>query len=167
MKQVISKGENYTEMLPGFRALVLKLGVKTGDAVLFSGCPGTCYSMATFLAFGIRDLGLRIYYAINSDLSQLWRLDYVDHLGMVGVSRAEPVHAQVIILMSGLMRVPFENTLKLLREALTPGGQIIGETVVPGLYEESKWDQQIPFRGFFEFEMRNPASYLATTEDKD
>jgi len=151
-------------MLPSFRSLILKLGVQADEAVIFSGCPGTCYSMATFLAFGIRDLGLRIYYAINSDLNQLWQLDYVAHLGMVGISKVEPVQAQVIILMSGLMRVPLESTLKLVREALAPGGHIIGETVVPGLYEESKWNEQIPFRGFFEFEMRNPASYLAIEE---
>ena len=166
MKQLVSRGENYTEMLPSFRSLILKLGVQADDAVIFSGCPGTCYSMATFLAFGIRDLGFKIYFAVNSDLNQLWHLDYVDHLGMVGANKVEPVQAQVIILMSGLMRVPLESTLRLVREALAPGGHIIGETVVPGLFEDSKWDQQIPFHGFFEFEMRNPASYLAIEEKK-
>ena len=60
--------------------------------------------------------------------------------------------------MSGLVTVPFENVLRLVRENLAHDGTIIGETVIPGLFENVKWRDQIPFRFVFEFSMERPTA---------
>ena len=92
-------------------------------------------------------------------MSQLYRLDYEKPLGFVARRERKAVRARVLVLMSGLVHVPFEDTLKLVRAGLEPDGIIIGETVVPGLFEEKGWDRQIPFKYLFEFSMRNPTVY--------
>ena len=157
-KKLITVGKDYTDMLPIFRKLVLKAGVKKGDHLIWAGCPGTCYAMATFFSYGLRDLGLNLYFALEADLSRLWRLELKD-MGIIPTKKEDPIRAKVIVLMSGLLRVPFENVLKFVRDGLASDGTIIGETVVPGLFEKNKWDEQIPFRFIFEFSIENPASF--------
>ena len=157
-KNLITVGKDYTDMLPIFRNLVLKAGVKKGDHLIWAGCPGTCYAMATFFSYGLRDLGLNLYFALEADLSKLWRLE-LKEMGIVATKKEDPIRAKVIVLMSGLLRVPFENILKLLRNGLENDGIIIGETVVPGLFEKEKWDKKIPFRFIFEFSMEKLTSF--------
>lgn len=157
-KKLITVGKDYTDMLPIFRKLVLKAGVKKGDHLIWAGCPGTCYAMATFFSYGLRDLGLNLYFALEADLSRLWRLELKD-MGIIPTKKEDPIRAKVIVLMSGLLRVPFENVLKFVRDGLASDGAIIGETVVPGLFEKNKWDEQIPFRFIFEFSIENPTSF--------
>ena len=60
--------------------------------------------------------------------------------------------------MSGLVTVPFENVLRLVRENLAHDGTVIGETVIPCLFENVKWRDQIPFRFAFEFSMERPTA---------
>ncbi len=36
---------------------------------------------------------------------------------------------------------------------------MIGETVIPGLFEGNDWDKKIPFNFIFEFEMKNPTAF--------
>ena len=157
-KKSISVGKDYTEMLPMFRDLVLKSGVKKGDGLMWAGCPGTCYAMATFFSYGLRDLGLNLYFALEADTSKVFRLELKD-VGIMATKKENLIKAKVLVLMSGLVRVRFENVLKLVRDGLAEGGIIIGETVVPGLFEKNKWDQQIPFRFLFEFSMERPTSF--------
>ena len=158
-KKIISKGTDYTYMLPIFREVLLKSGMREKDNLIFAGCQGPCYSMATFLSFGIRDLNLNLYFAVDADIQQLWKLEYIKNLGVVASRKEDPVKAKGVILMSGLMRVPFKNILKFIKESLLGGGILIGETVAPGLFEEKGWDKQIPFNYLFEFSMENPTSF--------
>ena len=81
-----------------------------------------------------------------------------DDLGMVASRKEDSVKAKVIVLMSGLVNVPFENVLTLVRDGLAEGGTIIGETVVPGLFESLKWHEQVPIRFLFEFSMERPTA---------
>lgn len=175
-KRLISVGKDYTEMLPMFRNLVLRSGAKKGDCLIWAGCPGTCYAMATFFSYGLRDLGLNLYFAVDADFHRLWRLQLIKEVGVIASKKEDlenPIKAKVLVLMSGLLRVPFENVLKLVREGLASDGTIIGETVVPGLFQKEnwgetvvpglfqkeKWDEQIPFRFIFEFSMEKPTSF--------
>ena len=158
-KKIISKGTDYTYMLPIFREVLLKSGMREKDNLIFAGCQGPCYSMATFLSFGIRDLNLNLYFAVDADIQQLWKLEYIKNLGVVASRKEDPVKAKGVILMSGLMSVPFKNILKFIKESLLGGGILIGETVAPGLFEEKGWDKQIPFNYLFEFSMENPTSF--------
>lgn len=160
-KLVRAQGETYKEMLPLFRELVLESGLRKGDRVLWSGCPGTCYAMATFYSFGIRDLGFGIFFSVDSSLDEIWRLEYRDHVGVMATRKESPGKAELIILMSGLLRVPFEKTKKLVQEALADSGRVMGETVVPGLFERAGWTKEISFDSFFEFSMVNPAAFVA------
>ncbi len=161
-KNIITTGTDYTSTVPIFRDLVLKSGVKQGANLIWAGCPGTCYAMATFFSFGLRDLGLNLYFAVDADINNLWRLEYIKKLGMMATKKEEPLKAEIIILMSGLLRVPFEKILKLTRVALADEGTIIGETVVPGLFEKEKWNERIPLRFIFEFSMVSPTSFELT-----
>ena len=158
-KKIISKGTDYTYMLPIFREVLLKSGMREKDNLIFAGCQGPCYSMATLLSFGIRDLNLNLYFAVDADIQQLWKLEYIKNLGVVASRKGDPVKAKGVILMSGLMSVPFKNILKFIKESLLGGGILIGETVTPGLFEEKGWDKQIPFNYLFEFSMENPTSF--------
>ena len=162
-KNMIKMGNDYTSMVPIFRDLVLKSGAKQGVNLIWAGCPGNCYAMATFFSFGLRDLGLNLYFAVNADINNLWRLEYIKKLGMIATKKEEPLKAEIIILMSGLLKVPFEKILNLTRVALTDEGAIIGETVVPELFEKEKWDERIPFRFIFEFSMVSPTSFEITS----
>ncbi|MDP6179623.1 MAG: hypothetical protein QGG48_07010, partial [Desulfatiglandales bacterium] len=81
----------------------------------------------------------------------------------IATKKEEPLKAEIIILMSGLLKVPFEKILNLTRVALTDEGAIIGETVVPELFEKEKWDERIPFRFIFEFSMVSPTSFEITS----
>ncbi|PKN67309.1 MAG: hypothetical protein CVU57_02905 [Deltaproteobacteria bacterium HGW-Deltaproteobacteria-15] len=158
-KRVLFEGADHTNMLPCFRRLVIETGIRKQENLIFAGCEGPCYSMATFFSFAIRDLNLSLYFAADAKLEQIRRLEYVKGVGMVATEREKPVKSKVLVLMSGLVHVPFENTLSLVREVLGEEGIIIGETVVPGLFEEKEWHTRIPFRYIFEFSMRNPTVY--------
>ena len=162
-KTLISAGKDYTSVQPIFRELVLKTGVKERDNLIFAGCPGGCYSSAINLSFGLRDLNLKQYFAANGDMDHLWRLEYVDNLGIVATGRASPVKAKVVVLMSGLCKLPFEGVLIFIRNSLEPDGLIIGQTVVPGLFEEEEWDRQIPIRFLFEYSIKDPTSFQVDT----
>jgi hypothetical protein len=159
IKKIISKGLDHTEMLSIFREVLLRSGIREKGNLIFAGCQGPCYSMATLLSFGLRDLNLNLYFAADADIQQLWRLEYIKNLGVVATQKENPIKAKVLIIMSGLVMVPFEKVLKFVNEALEKGGVIIGETVVPGLFEEKGWDKQIPFKYLFEFSMKNPTSF--------
>ncbi|MGD8226278.1 MAG: DUF2124 family protein [Desulfobacteraceae bacterium] len=158
-KKIISTGEDHTSMLTIFRELILESGVKAQDNVIFAGCSGPCYSMATFFGFAIRDLDVNLYFAVDSDIQQLWRLDEVENLGIVATRIERPVKAKVIVLMSALCAMSIEPTLELIKEALVGDGVIIGETVEPGLFERQGWDKRIPLNFLFEFSMENPTSF--------
>jgi len=142
-----------------FRELILQSGIKEQDNLIFAGCSGPCYSMATFFGFGLRDLNVNLYFAVDSDIHQLWRLDDVENLGIVAARIERPVKAKGIVLMSALCAMPIESTLKLINNALVSDGVIIGETVEPGLFEKQGWDKRIPFNFLFEFSMENPSSF--------
>ena len=158
-KKVISQGKDYTFMLPMLRTLVQKCRAKEDANLIWAGCPGTCYAMATFFSYGIRDLKLNLYFAVDADINNLWHLECNEEVGIIATRKAGSVKANIIILMSGLMKVPFENTLNLVRNSLEEGGKIIGESVVPNIYEREKWDEKISFSYHFEFTMENPRSY--------
>jgi hypothetical protein len=157
-RRVLSMGKDHTDMFPVFRSLVEKTGAKKGDALIWAGCEGACYAMATFFSCYLQDVGLGIYFATDADLSRLWRVKPVRGLGMVATEKVDPIKAKVIVLMSGLVNVPFENVLALIYNGLVNGGVIIGETVVPGLFESLKWHEKIPIRYLFEFSMERPTA---------
>jgi hypothetical protein len=161
-KNIISSGEDHTSMLPIFRELILEGGIKEHDNLIFAGCSGPCYSMATFFGFGIRDLNINLYFAVDSDIHQLWRLDHMENLGIVAARKERPLKAKVIVLMSALCAMPIEPTLKLINDGLASDGVIIGETVEPGLFERQAWDKRIPFNFLFEFSMENPTSFVVS-----
>ena len=161
-RRVLSVGKDHTDMLPIFRSLVEKTGAKAGDALIWAGCEGACYAMATFFGYCLKDLGLNQYFATDGDLNRLWRLEVVRDLGMVASKKENSISAKVIVLMSGLANVPFENVLTLVRDGLAEGGTIIGETVVPGLFESLKWHELIPIRFLFEFSMERPTAIEMT-----
>ncbi|OGP65230.1 MAG: hypothetical protein A2170_03450, partial [Deltaproteobacteria bacterium RBG_13_53_10] len=133
--------------------------IRESGNLIFAGCEGPCFSMATFFSFGIRDLKLNLYFATDADMGRLWRLEHQRELGIVARKHEAPVKASVIVLMSGLTEIPFAHVLTFVDKTLVKGGIIIGETVVAGLFEEKKWDEKITFKYLFEFSMRNPTAY--------
>jgi len=157
-RKVLSVGKDHADMFPVFRSLVERAGAKKGDAIIWAGCEGACYAMATFFSYYLEDLGLKLYFATDADVNRLWRLEAAEGLGMVASRKERPIKAKAIVLMSGLVNVPFENVLALVHEGLTDGGVIIGETVVPGLFESLRWHEQIHIRFLFEFSMENPTA---------
>jgi hypothetical protein len=142
-----------------FRFLVEKTGAKKGDALIWAGCEGACYAMATFFSYFLNDLGLNLYFASDADINKLWRLELRKDVGMIAATKEDPIKAKVIVLMSGLVSVPFDNVLDLIQKGLANDGTIIGETVVPGLFESLKWHEQIPIRFLFEFSMERPTAF--------
>jgi hypothetical protein len=158
-KTVITTGKDYTNVQPIFRELVLETGIKENDNIIFAGCPGGCYSSATNLSFGLNGLRLNQYFAANADINNLWHLEYIDNLGVVAARKASPVKARVIVLMSGLCKLPLENVLNFYKSSLMDDGVIIGQTVVPGLFEEEGWDKQIPIKFVFEHSIVEPTSF--------
>ena len=162
-KKTLFAGKDFTTVLPMFNNLVIKAGAKKQDILIFAGCPGPCFSMATFFGFGIRDLNLHLYFAANADLNQLWRLEYNEAMGMAASGKAPPVKAKVLVLMSGLCTLPVEQTLKLIEEGLSEGGRIIGEAPAFDLFEEKHWADKVPFDFFFEFAMERPTAFEVST----
>lgn len=158
VRRVLSEGKDHTDMLPIFRSLVLNCGAKKGDLLIWAGCPGPCYAMATFFSFSLRELGFNLYFAVDADINKLWRLELQKDLGFVATKKENPIKAKIMVLMSGLVTVPFENVMRLVRENLANHGTIIGETVIPGLFENVKWHEQIPLRFIFEFSMERPTA---------
>jgi hypothetical protein len=157
-REIVLEGKDHTEMLPIFRSLVIRSGAKKGDRLIWAGCSGPCYSMATFFSYGLRDLGLNLFFASDGNIDHLWRLEFRKELGMMATRRESPLKAKIIVLMSGLLQSPFEPVLTLTREGLQDDGIIIGETVVRGLFENAKWHEKIPFRFLFEFSMERPTA---------
>ncbi len=157
-RKVLSVGKDHTDMAPIFKSLVEDAGAKEGDALIWAGCEGACYAMATFFSYFLKDLGLNLYFATDADMRRLWRLELREGLGMVAARKARPVKAKVIVLMSGLVNVPFQSVLSLTRDGLADDGVIIGETVIPRLFESLKWHERIPFRFMFEFCMKRPCA---------
>jgi hypothetical protein len=145
-------------MFSVFRSLVERTGAKKGDALIWAGCEGACYAMATFFGYSLNDLGLNQYFATDADISRLRSLEMVEDVGIVASRKEEPIRAKVIILMSGLVSVPFENVLALVHEGLADGGVLIGETVVPGLFDSMKWHDKLPIRYLFEFSIERPTA---------
>ena len=135
-RKILSRGTDHTDMFAIFRFLVERSGVNKGDALIWAGCEGACYATATFFGYCLEGLGLNQYFATDGDL----------------------IRAKVIVLMSGLANVPFENVLTIVRDGLAEDGLVIGETVVPGLFESLKWHEQVPIRFLFEFSMAKPTA---------
>jgi hypothetical protein len=162
-KKILWSGPDHTYLMTIFRNLILKTGIREPENLIFAGCEGPCFSMATFFSFGIRDLNLNLYFAADADMGRLWKLEYQKDLGMVArkheAPHEAPVKAGVIVLMSGLTEIPFDHVLTFVDNALTKDGIIIGETVVAGLFEEKRWTEKIIFNYIFEFSMRNPIAY--------
>jgi hypothetical protein len=146
-------------MLPIFRELILKSRPREKDNLVFAGCPGPCFSMASFFSSGLRDLKLNQYFAVDSDINQLWKLEYTENLGVNATTKENPLKANVIVLMSGLCAIPIERTINFIKEALAADGVIIGEAPAPGLFEGGDWAKKMPFHFLFEFSMKRPASY--------
>ena len=115
--------------------------------------------MATFFSYFLNDLGLNLYFASDADINKLWRLELRKDVGMIAATKEDPIKAKVIVLMSGLVSVPFDNVLDLIQKGLADDGAIIGETVMPGLFESLKWHEQIPIRFLFEFSMERPTAF--------
>jgi hypothetical protein len=157
-RKVLAAGKDHMDMLPIFKSLIEKAGAKKGDALIWAGCEGACYAMATFFSYFLSDLGLDLYFATDADLNRLWRLELRRDVGMVATQKAPPVKAKVLVLMSGLVNVPFDAVLRIVRDGLADGGVIMGETVVPGLFESVKWHEKIPIRFLFEFAMVQPTA---------
>ena len=157
-RRVLSVGKDHADMFPIFKSLVERTGAKKGDCLIWAGCEGACYAMATFFSYHLLDLELDLYFATDGDPNRLWRLEHIAGVGTVATRKVEPVKAKVIILMSGLVNVPFANVLTLTRDGLADGGVIVGETVVPGLFEGMGWHEQIPIRYLFEFSMEKPTA---------
>jgi len=158
-KTAISTGQDFTSVLPLFKELILETGVRPQDNLVFAGCPGPCYSMSTFFGFGIRDLGLNLFFAADAEIDRLWRLEGDEELGMVAAGRSAPVKAKTIVLMSGLCTLPVERTQKLIESALAVDGVLVGEAPALGFFEEREWDRKIPFDYLFEFSMVDPTSF--------
>jgi hypothetical protein len=158
-KKILWSGPDHTYLLTIFRNMILKTGIRESGTLVFAGCEGPCFSMATFFSFGIRDLKLNLYFATDANMGRLWKLEHQRDLGIVARKHETPVKASVIVLMSGLTEIPFAHVLTFVDKALAKGGIIIGETVVPGFFEERKWDEKIMFKYLFEFSMRNPTAY--------
>ena len=74
-----------------------------------------------------------IYFAADAKMSQLYRLDYRKPLGFVAQRERKAVRARILVLMSGLVHVPFEDTLKLVRGGLEPDGFHFTLVSDPGL----------------------------------
>lgn len=162
--EIIAAGKDHVDMLPLFRSLVVRSGAKKGDSLIWAGCEGPCYSMATFFSFGLRSLGLKLFFVTDADINRLWRLEFQRDLGFVAIREKSPLKAKVLVLMSGLVQVPFENVLRLTQESLREGGVIIGETVVRGLFKQERWDERIPIRYLFEFSMERPTALAMKRE---
>jgi hypothetical protein len=158
-RKVISAGKDYTYMQPIFRELVLRSGIKEHGNLIFAGCPGGCYSSAINLGFGLGELNLNLYFAANANTDHLWRLELVENLGLVPTGKVSIVKAKVIVLMSGLCKLPFDDVLKLIGDTLDNDGIIIGQTVVPGLFEEQGWHEKIRFDFLFEYSIKDPTSF--------
>jgi hypothetical protein len=162
-KKILGSGADHTTLMTIFRNLILKTGISESENLVFAGCEGPCFSMATFFSFGIRDLNLSLYFATDADMGRLYKLEHQRDLGMVArkheAPHEAPVKAGVIVLMSGLTEIPFDRVLTFVDKALAKGGIIIGETVVAGLFEEKGWIEKIMFNYIFEFAMRNPTAY--------
>ena len=159
IKKVIAEGEDFTHVLPICRDIIIKSGIKKDGHLIFAGCPGPCYAMSTFFSFGIRDLGLNLYFAVDADMGQLLRLDYVESQGIMAVGKESSLKADVIVLMSGLCNLPIEKTLEFINHGLRNKGVIIGEAPARGLFEEMGWTDKVPFNFLFEFSMTNPTSF--------
>ena len=158
-KKILWSGADHTTLMTIFRNLILKTGISESENLIFAGCEGPCFSMATFFSFGIRDLNLNIYFVTDADTDRLYKLGHQRDLGMVARKHGAPVKGGVIVLMSGLTEIPFDRVLTFVDRALTKGGIIIGETVVANLFEEKGWTEKIMFNYLFEFAMRNPTAY--------
>ena len=158
-KKILWSGADHTTLMTIFRNLILKTGISESENLIFAGCEGPCFSMATFFSFGIRDLKLNLYFAADADMGRSYRLEHQRDLGMVARKHEAPVKAGVIVLMSGLTEIPFDRVLAFVDRALEKDGIIIGETVVAGLFEEKGWTDKLMFNYIFEFAMRNPTAY--------
>jgi hypothetical protein len=158
-KKILWSGPDHTYVMTIFRNLILKTGIRESENLVFAGCEGPCFSMATFFSFGIRDLKLNLFFATDADMGRSYKLEHQRALGMVARKHEAPVKAGVIVLMSGLTEIPFDRVLAFVDRALEKDGIIIGETVVAGLFEEKGWTDKLLFNYIFEFAMRNPAAY--------
>ena len=158
-RTLLAAGKDHTDMLPVFKSLIEKAGARRGEALIWAGCEGACYAMATFFSYFLCDLGLELYFATDADLNRLRRLEVRPDVGVVAAEKVPPVKGKIVVLMSGLVNVPFENVLRLVSDGLADDGVVIGETVVPRLFESEKWHEKIPMRFVFEFEMVRPAAF--------
>ena len=93
-RKILSEGKDHSDMLSIFRSLVVKSGAKKGDSLVWAGCPGPCYSMATFFSYGLRDLGLDLFFATDADINRLWRFELEKELGNSGCEKGERTQSQ-------------------------------------------------------------------------
>ena len=159
MKAVFN-GRGYLNIGNAFRKIAKEAKLKKNQTVIFSGCPGACYSYATSYSGELRAFEPVAYFVSNSDTEQAWRLDPVENLGVSATQKEKPGKAKLIFVMCGLTcditkdgkfvhssEEVLRNTKRMIEEHLTVDGKVILEsafgTDMPNIFSKMKWKKQI------------------------
>jgi hypothetical protein len=133
-------------ILRPFKEFLQKLGLKSGDQIVYYGCVGTCTPFVELLAIAIRGLHHEQVFVPLLDETKAKKIVDIDDVGMQvsgGPARPNP---KVLVIMGGLampnMPVHKEDVKELIQRHA--GVKVIGVCFM-SMFEKAGWLDDISF----------------------
>ncbi|HUU76262.1 MAG TPA: DUF2124 domain-containing protein [Methanoregulaceae archaeon] len=89
-------------MLRPFKEYLESMQLKSGDQIVYYGCPGTCTPFVELLGFATRSLGLQQVFVPFVDESKARTITLVADVGMQASASAGIEQPKVLVIMGGL-----------------------------------------------------------------
>jgi hypothetical protein len=133
-------------MLRPFKDFIEKKGLKTGDQIVYYGCPGTCTPFVELLGFAIRGLQLEQVFVPFVDESKAQRLKLVQDVGMQAAAPEKIRSPKAVVVMGGLSMPNVPVTMEQVKSAVMkyPDAALIGICFM-NMFEKAGWLKAMEF----------------------
>jgi hypothetical protein len=133
-------------MLRPFKDYIEKRGLKTGDQVVYFGCPGTCTPFVELLGFAVRGLDLEQIFVPYVDESKAQRMKLVPDIGMQAAAAGKIDGPKAVVVMGGLSMPNVPVTMEQVQSAVMkyPDADLIGICFM-NMFEKAGWLKAMEF----------------------
>jgi len=133
-------------MLRPFKEYIEKKGMKSGDQIVYFGCPGTCTPFVELLGFAVRGLELEQIFVPYVDESKAQRLVLVPDIGMQAAGAGKISRPKAVVVMGGLSMPNVPVTMEQVTSAVRkyPDSALIGICFM-NMFEKAGWLKAMEF----------------------
>jgi len=133
-------------ILRPFKEHLQRLGLKSGDQIVYYGCVGTCTPFVELLAVAVRGLNLQQVFVPLLDETKAKLLHDVPDVGMQANGSPGALHPTVIVIMGGLAMPNVPVTKEQVHALIARHGKakVIGVCFM-SMFEKAGWLDTVSF----------------------